>query len=63
MRPGNAAFVPPPPEAIADCLGDLERFLDDLPEATSPLIKAALTHVQFETIHPFLGGNGRIGVC
>ena len=60
-RPGNAAFVPPPPEAIADCLSDLERFLNDLPEATPPLIKAALAHVQFETIHPFLDGNGRIG--
>lgn len=60
-RPGNAAFVPPPPEAIADCLSDLERFLNDLPEATPPLIKAALAHVQFETIHPFRDGNGRIG--
>ena len=60
-RPGNAAFVPPPPEVIEDCLGDLERFLNDLPEATPPLIKAALAHVQFETIHPFLDGNGRIG--
>ena len=60
-RPGNAVFVPPPAEAIADCLGDLERFLNDLPEATPPLIKAALAHVQFETIHPFLDGNGRIG--
>ena len=60
-RPGNAVFVPPPAEAIADCLGDLERFLNDLPEATPPLMKAALAHVQFETIHPFLDGNGRIG--
>lgn len=60
-RPGNAVFVPPPADALADCLGDFERFLNDLPEATSPLLKAALAHVQFETIHPFLDGNGRIG--
>lgn len=60
-RPGNAVFVPPPADAVTDCLGDLERFLNDLPEATSPLLKAALAHVQFETIHPFLDGNGRIG--
>lgn len=60
-RPGNAVFVPPPAEAVADCLGELERFLNDLPEATPPLMKAALAHVQFETIHPFLDGNGRIG--
>lgn len=60
-RPGNAVFVPPPADAVADCLGDLERFLNDVPESTPPLIKAALAHVQFETIHPFLDGNGRIG--
>jgi Fic family protein len=60
-RPGNAAFVPPPVDALADCLRDYERFLNDQPEATSPLLKAALAHVQFETIHPFLDGNGRIG--
>jgi Fic family protein len=60
-RPGNAAFVPPPVDALADCLRDFERFLNDIPEATSPLLKAALAHVQFETIHPFLDGNGRIG--
>jgi len=60
-RPGNAAFVPPPADALADCLADLERFLNDVPESTPPLIKAALAHVQFETIHPFLDGNGRIG--
>jgi Fic family protein len=60
-RPGNAAFVPPPVDALPDCLRDFERFLNDLPEATSPLLKAALSHVQFETIHPFLDGNGRIG--
>jgi len=44
-----------------DCLGDLETFLHDQPEATPPLLKAALAHVQFETIHPFLDGNGRVG--
>ena len=60
-RPGNAVFVPPPAEALADCLKDFERFLNDQPEATPPLLKAALAHVQFETIHPFLDGNGRIG--
>lgn len=59
-RPGNARFVPPPPERVAGLLGDLDRWLhaeDDLP----PLIRAGLAHVQFETIHPFLDGNGRIG--
>lgn len=60
-RPGNAVFVPPPPGALADCLHAFERFLHDLPEATPALIKAGLAHVQFETIHPFLDGNGRIG--
>jgi Fic family protein len=58
-RPGNAAFVPPPPEAAMQCLNDLELFLyrEDMPL----LVKAALVHAQFETIHPFLDGNGRIG--
>ncbi|WP_020485775.1 Fic family protein [Methylomonas sp. MK1] len=61
-RPGNAAFVPPPAERVADLLADVERFIhasqpDDLP----PLVKIALVHAQFETIHPFLDGNGRIG--
>jgi Fic family protein len=60
-RPGNAVFVPPPANEIADCLKLFERFLHDLPEPTSPLVKAALAHVQFETIHPFLDGNGRVG--
>ena len=60
-RPGNAVFVPPPVDALADCLDRFERFLHDVPEPTSPLVKAALAHVQFETIHPFLDGNGRIG--
>lgn len=60
-RPGNAAFVPPPAEALPDCLRSFERFLNDEPEPTPPLLKAALAHVQFETIHPFLDGNGRLG--
>lgn len=61
QRPGNAAFVPPPPEHLADAVGALEKWLHDQPERTPPLIKAALSHVQFETIHPFLDGNGRVG--
>lgn len=60
-RPGNAAFVPPPPFEIAPCFGALERFIHDDPVRTSPVLKAALAHVQFETIHPFLDGNGRVG--
>jgi Fic family protein len=60
-RPGTAAFVPPPPEYVQECMGKLELFLHDMPEKTSFLIKAALAHVQFETIHPFLDGNGRLG--
>ncbi len=60
-RPGNALFVPPPPEAVMECMAKLELFLHDKPESTPPLVKAALAHVQFETIHPFLDGNGRLG--
>ena len=60
-RPGNAAFVPPPPETLQESLGTLERFLHNDPVFTPLLIKAALAHVQFETIHPFLDGNGRLG--
>jgi Fic family protein len=60
-RPGNAIFVPPPPDQVMSCLDALEKFLHDQPEPTSVLIKAALAHVQFETIHPFLDGNGRLG--
>lgn len=59
-RPGNTRFVPPPPGRVDSCMAELERFLhaeDDLPL----LVKAALAHVQFETIHPFLDGNGRLG--
>jgi Fic family protein len=60
-RPGTATFVPPPPEHVQECLGALELFLHDQPTKTPILIKAALAHVQFETIHPFLDGNGRLG--
>jgi Fic family protein len=60
-RPGNALFVPPPPEKVVECMGALETFLHDQPTRTPVLIKAALAHVQFETIHPFLDGNGRLG--
>lgn len=60
-RPGNARYVPPPPEKLMECLGALERFWHDDPVPTPTLIKAALAHVQFESIHPFLDGNGRVG--
>jgi Fic family protein len=60
-RPGNAAFVPPPAEHVLDCMGRLELFLHDKPTPTPTLLKAALAHVQFETIHPFLDGNGCLG--
>jgi len=58
-RPGNAAYVPPPPEQMLECLSDLEKFIHD--EKLPVLVKAALVHVQFESIHPFLDGNGRVG--
>ncbi len=60
-RPGNAVFVPPPAEQVPECIAALERFLHDDPEPTPSLVKMALAHVQFETIHPFLDGNGRVG--
>ena len=60
-RPGNAAFVPPPPELVLDCMGKLELFLHEERSDLPVLIKAGLVHVQFETIHPFLDGNGRLG--
>ncbi len=59
-RPGNARYVPPP-DKVMECLGALEKFLHDDPVQTPTLIKAALAHVQFESIHPFLDGNGRVG--
>src|SRR5471030_3146541 len=60
-RPGNAAFVPPPPEFVMECMGQLELFLHEERAGLPLLIKAALVHAQFETIHPFLDGNGRLG--
>ncbi len=60
-QPSKAVFVPPPPEYVLECMGELETFLHDQPAKTPILIKAALAHVQFETIHPFLDGNGRLG--
>ncbi|MDR2573271.1 MAG: Fic family protein [Desulfovibrio sp.] len=60
-RPGNAYFVPPPADNVMECMGELEKFLHDIPKTTPPLLKAALAHVQLETIHPFLDGNGRLG--
>lgn len=60
-RPGNAIFVPAPPHLVEDCMAELEKFLNDQDNPYPVLIKAALAHVQFETIHPFLDGNGRIG--
>lgn len=60
-RPGNAVFVPPPPENVAQLLTDMERFIHDGATDLPPMVKVALIHAQFETIHPFLDGNGRIG--
>jgi Fic family protein len=60
-RPGNAVFVPPPPELVIDCMNTLELFLHQERTDLPLLIKAGLIHVQFETIHPFLDGNGRLG--
>ena len=60
-RPGNALFVPPPPTEMNACLDALERFMHEDESRLPALIKAGLLHVQFETIHPFLDGNGRIG--
>lgn len=60
-RPGNAAFVPPPPELVLECMGKLELFLHEEKPDLPLLVRAGLAHVQFETIHPFLDGNGRLG--
>lgn len=73
-RPGNATFVPPPPELLGDGLSDLEKFIHDGVtydhenssevenlQKTPALLKTALVHIQFETLHPFLDGNGRVG--
>jgi hypothetical protein len=60
-RPGNAAFVPPPPQHVVYLLTELERFIHGADADLPPLVRVALIHAQFETIHPFLDGNGRIG--
>lgn len=63
-RPGNAYFVPPPPALVEECMGKLEMFINgghSAQHGLPPLVRAALAHVQFETIHPFLDGNGRLG--
>lgn len=60
-RPGNAVFVPPPHTAVQDCMAELERFLHDDENGLPTVVKAGVAHVQFETIHPFLDGNGRVG--
>ena len=60
-RPGHAAFVPPPHTAVPDCMSALERFLHATDDGLPVLLRAGLAHVQFETIHPFLDGNGRVG--
>jgi Fic family protein len=60
-RPGNARYVPPPPHEMLAALDNLERFMHDEKGVTPPVTKAGLAHAQFETIHPFLDGNGRVG--
>ena len=60
-RPGNAVFVPPPHTELADCMGALERFLHASDDGLPVLARAGMAHTQFETIHPFLDGNGRVG--
>ncbi len=60
-RPGNAVHIPPPAHRVEECMGQLELFIHDERVAQPALVKAALVHVQFETIHPFLDGNGRVG--
>ena len=60
-RPGNARFVPPPTNFVEKCMSDLERFMYSDDRGHSALIRTGLSHVQFETIHPFLDGNGRVG--
>ena len=60
-RPGNARFVPPPHTEVPNCMADLERFLNEDENSLPSLVRAGLAHAQFETIHPFLDGNGRVG--
>ena len=57
----NARYIPPAPEDMVECMSDLEKYMNDVDDDTDTLIKAALIHYQFETIHPFLDGNGRVG--
>jgi len=61
LHPSVAKFVPPPPENLMECLDNFEKYLHDEKNVMPVLIKAAIAHVQFETIHPFLDGNGRLG--
>ena len=60
-RPGAAAYVPPPPHLLAEVLSDFEKYIHAEDDPLPPLVRAGLLHVQFETIHPYLDGNGRIG--
>jgi len=60
-RPGNATFVPPPPDEVEQCMAELDRFIHAGDPPAPALVRAALVHAQFETIHPFLDGNGRVG--
>ena len=60
-RPGNAVFVPPPHPKVHDCMSELERFLHAEGDGLTVLLRTGLAHAQFETIHPFLDGNGRVG--
>lgn len=60
-RPGNAAYVPPPPEYVLECMGQLESFIHDEEKPLPLLVRAGLVHAQFESIHPFLDGNRRVG--
>ena len=60
-RPGNARFVPPPHERVVELISDVERFMHDDSVQLPFLVKVGMFHVQFETIHPFLDGNGRVG--
>lgn len=61
LTPGTAKYVPPPANAVVQCMKEFEDFVNDMPTHTPTLLKAAMAHVQFETIHPFLDGNGRLG--
>ena len=60
-RPSNAVYVPPPHTAVEDCMAQLERFLHAEDDGISTIVRAGLAHAQFESIHPFLDGNGRVG--